>query len=383
MDQRILFLSWTVPPAVTGSAVVVENLAKQFTRDDMIVAGERPPMGPGMAWKEQWPEIVYVADGRPQTSRGARWWRKFQIPAIVFRCWRLATQRRCTAILVVSPSEEYLLAGYLVACWTGARLYPYFHNTYVEQCRAGSVAAWFARRLQARVFARASRVFVMSEGMVELYRQRYPGVACSALVHSFHEDLPEHGPPPAPGTPLRVALSGNVNASCVEATVRVCDAIARIDSTLDIVSGTARRYLQEHGLLQPHVRHHTVPREVMLRHLSESDILVLAHGFTGTLSPEEYATIFPTRTIEYLISGRPILAHAPAGCYLTRFLREHDCALVVDVPDVSAILDGIARLRRDSDLRARLVKNARAAAERFRGPRVAAVLRMMLHAADR
>jgi glycosyltransferase involved in cell wall biosynthesis len=118
----------------------------------------------------------------------------------------------------------------------------------------------------------------------------------------------------------------------------------------------------------------------MLRTLSEADIVVLAHGFTGTLSREEYATIFPTRTIESLTCGRPLLAHAPADCYLTRFLREQDCALVVDVPEIPALLAAIERLRNDDALRARLVRNALQAAEKFRASRVAATLRTRIHA---
>ena len=59
---------------------------------------------------------------------------------------------------------------------------------------------------------------------------------------------------------------------------------------------------------------------------------------SSTLRPrrDEFRTIFPTKTIEYLISGRPILAHSPADAFLTKFLVENDCALVVDRPDVDA-----------------------------------------------
>lgn len=378
--DRVLFLSWTVPPAITGSAVVVENLAKQFTREEMVIAGERPYGRPAADWKDVWPDIVYVAKGRSQTSRGTRWRRKLQVPFLILRCWRLVRRYRCDKLLVVFPSEEYLFAGYVVARLSGTRLYPYFHNTYLEQCEGNRIWYWFARWLQSAVFARAEHIFVMSEGMVRLYRERYPHVTCSALVHSFNEDIPDFSPPPRPGVPLRLALSGNVNASCAESVVRVCSAIAKIESTLTIVSGTDRTYLQQLGLLQGHVKHELVPRDMMLKYLGEADIIVLAHGFTGTLSQEEYATIFPTRTIEYLISGRPILAHAPTGCYLTRFLREHDCALVVDVPQVEALLAAIERLRNDDALRSRLVQNALRAAERFRATRVASTLRSIFQA---
>lgn len=344
----------------------------------MVVAGERPHGRPAIAWKEEWPEIAYVAKGWPQTSRGAQWRRRLQVPALVFRCLRLARKYRCAKLLVVFPSEEYLLAGYLVARLSGAQLYPYFHNTYVEQCEPNSVRSWFARRLQARVFARSSHIFMMSEGMVQFFRERYPGVKCSALIHSFNEDIPEYVMPDGFGTPLRFVLSGNINASCEEAVIRVCCAISQIDSTLTIFSGTAKAHLRQLGILQGNVRHEVVARDVMLKYLAEADIVLLAHGFKGALSKEEYDTIFPTRTIEYLISGRPILAHAPADCFLTKFLRKQRCALIVDIPTVDALLKGIQILREDAHLRSVLVRNALRTAELFRAPVVAASLRAVL-----
>jgi glycosyltransferase involved in cell wall biosynthesis len=282
-------------------------------------------------------------------------------------------------VLVVFPKEDFLLAGYLTAAWTGAKLVPYLHNTYVEN-RTG-VSLRFGRWLQGRVFARAAHVFVMSEGMVELFRERYPGLACSALPHAFNEALAAAAPPPpaASRTSLRFVISGNVSESCREATVRVCAAIDQLgDASLTVLSGQQSAYLRQLGILRNGTRHETVSRDQVIGRLQEADVVVLAHGFHGAMSAEEYRTIFPTKTIEYLICGRPILAHAPADCYLSRFLAEHDCALLVTEPSIAALLDGIGRLRTDEALRARLVRNAFRAAKAFEAPRVAAILRTEL-----
>jgi hypothetical protein len=73
-----------------------------------------------------------------------------------------------------------------------------------------------------------------------------------------------------------------------------------------------------------------------------------------------------------------MLAHAPLDCYLTRFLKEHDCALVVTEPSVPALLKAMRRLGADQALRACLVRNALRAAEMFEGRRVAGLLRRYL-----
>ena len=64
-----------------------------------------------------------------------------------------------------------------------------------------------------------------------------------------------------------------------------------------------------------------ISRDEVLARLGQADVLFLPHGLTGSWAAEEYRTIFPTKTIEYLISGRPILAHTPPDRFLTRFSR--------------------------------------------------------------
>ncbi len=380
---KVLLISWGVPPETTGSSIIVGNLAKQFTHEEMVVVGEKPSERPSVFWKEDWPEIVYVTQGWPPTRRGARWWRRCQVPFMLFRCLYLAKKHRCASVLVVYPSEEFLLVGYLTAKLTKARLYPYLHNTFLDQYDRSHARYRLAQWLQSRVFEAAAHIFVMSEGMVELYRERYPEVRCSALRHSFNEDIPEFASPPPPATPVRFVISGNVNASCAEAATRVSAAIAQIDSRLTLLSGTPKGYLKELGLLRAGVHCETVSRDLLLSRLSEADIVILAHGFTGTMSEEEYRTIFPTKTIEYLICGRPILAHTPPGSYLTRFLRTHQCALVVETPDAEAILLAVRRLREDAALRASLVRNALRTAKLFHASVVASELRAILERDDR
>src|SRR4029077_4788285 len=169
---KFLMISWTLPPEPTGSAVIVGNLAKQFTVDEMVLAGEKAYRRPAVTWCDNWARVAYIASALPPTWRGARWWRRLQFPMTLWRSVSLVRKHHCSTIIAVFPNEEFLLVGYLTALWTRLPLFAYFHNTYVENRRGLSLR--FARWLQARVFSRAQHVFVMSEAMVELYRRKYP-----------------------------------------------------------------------------------------------------------------------------------------------------------------------------------------------------------------
>ena len=104
--------------------------------------------------------------------------------------------------------------------------------------------------------------------------------------------------------------------------------------------------------------------------LQEYDICVLTHGFTGGYGEVEYKTIFPTRTIPILLSGKPIIAHSPQGSFLNNFITENKCADLIDIPDKSLILDRLDTITSDLSYQKELVGASKKTAEKFYGPEV-------------
>jgi glycosyltransferase involved in cell wall biosynthesis len=370
---KILYLSWSVPPDTSGSAIIALNLAQQFTRDEMVVAGEKAFGKPPVQWKAEWPELHYVQSVWPVPHRGLRWWRLVQFPLLLWRCLRIIRKHNVDRIVAVYPKTQFLTAGYLAARLTGCKLYAYLHNTYDT---LSGVNLRFSIWMHELVFRRAEHVFVMSRGMSELFQRRFAHVMQTPLVHSFNDPIPECQEPPPIGSPMRLVFCGNLT-SCADSAGRMAEAIARTpDASLSILSGDDPERLRILGLMRPDTTCETVSRDEIPQRLRQADIVLLPHSFDyPPQSRDDFLTIFPTKTIEYLFSGRPILAHAPADCFLTRFLLENDCALVVDCANVDALTAAIARLRADAALRRRLVSNALKTAEQFLACNVAAEFR--------
>jgi len=380
---RVLLVSRFLPPLATGSAVIVDNLSRAFARDEIVLAGKEPSDRLPHNRVPELPPVVAVEGPRVWSirGRGARYLALLPAPWVARRLARLIRSERCQAVVGVYPDASYLYAAWAASRKTGTPFYPYLHNTYLDAQQSWVLRA-FARWLQPRVFRDAAPVFVMSEGMLEFYRERYPNLrSASALVHSFAEPIPAFRIPPMRSRPV-FAFSGNINPSCAEAARRLCQVVGSLPGAqLRFYTGQRQADLEQRGVWQPNATcRRRLDRPSLLRALAESDVLLLPHGFTGEFSPVEYQTIFPTKTIEYLISGRPILAHTPPGAFLTRFLKTHDCALVVEQPDPAAVAAAICSLREDTALRSRLVRNALLAARQFQVSRVAAHLREVLTA---
>ena len=379
---KIFLVSRSIPPGVSGSSVIIGNLARQFSRDEMLVMGAWFVNSPPVEWEANWPRLIYASINPPDGWRAMRLIRWGQFPWLLLRGLFACLWNRCDIILGVYPDEVYLFAAYLVSLLTGKPLYLYFHNTYLEHPRNNIMAGW----LQPRLFKHAQHMFVMSKAMQTLYRKYYPDLVCTPLVHTYNEPPPEAANLPSPagvGIPLRIALSGSVNASNDGAVGHMASAIKSLpDTELWIYSKTNPHYLSTVGVDGSQFHLTTVSRDTLIAELQKADILFLPHGFSDRKSLEEIETIFPTRTIEYLIAGRPILAHMPERCFIADFLREHHCALVITDPDIEALKAGIVRLQTDVALRQQLVQNAIGAARQFYAPVVAGHLREKLQPSD-
>lgn len=380
--MKTLFVSWALPPQVSGSAVIMANLALQFSTEELVLAAELPS-GPRPRREEELPHpLHYIMREWSWPRRGRRfvhWIRWLWLPLVVWRLVRIIRRENCANVVGVFPNEFYLSAAYFAARITKTRFFPYFHNTYLEN-RFGR-ARLFAQWLQPRVFASAETVFVMSEGMRTYLAPRYPDVEFVPLVHSFNESL---DPAPAPGElhrPVRLAFVGNLNDSNIDAMRRFTElANRREDCVVTIYSGTPVWFFEKVGIRGPRFHYTRVPYDQITAAIREQDILLLPHGFEGGLGEAEYRTIFPTRTLTYLLGGRPILAHSPPHAFLTDWLRDHECAEIIDQPSTNLLEAGLDRLLSDVSRRRRLVEAAFAAAGQFSARSVAALLRQHLDA---
>lgn len=123
--------------------------------------------------------------------------------------------------------------------------------------------------------------------------------------------------------------------------------------TSDIDTPEARRLRCLYGVnLNPAVSHIKVPGL-----LSEYDILLLPLDFKK--SGLKYAMYsIPTKASEYMASGVPILACAPAETAIAKFLHQHKCGHCLSDLDPQKIEDSIKLLINDKEYRSLLSSNA-------------------------
>lgn len=364
---KLMIVSWGAYPSTGGSSIIINNLTEAFEAEEVIVVSQAPVVLPEKPWSAFSKAKLHYLQAHPFGIRkGEKYTRWLKARQCVREIVTLIREEGVTHVLAVFPDEYYCYLAYSAARHVGCQFSVWLHNSYLEN-REG-VLLRLAHWLQPRLFDIAEPIFVMSDGLNRELQKRYPDRKFTTLVHGFKVRPPkELTTPNADGKPIKYLYSGSLNDSCLDASLRMLRVLlTRAHTEIHIFSGNPGHFRQ-HGIEGEQVIfHHFLPVEDFIAQLDQYDIMLLPHGIDGLRSNFEYRTIFPTRTIPLLFSGKPILAHSPTGSFLTDFLEAHDCALVVTEKSEEQLQQAIDRLLEDKSLRAHLVKQGLRAAEQFR-----------------
>ena len=224
--MKILLVSSSVLPATGGSSVIVENLAKNFQKDELIVLGACGLSKPQYHRAKGFPDVLYFFSEFSIFGRGARffeWFRNLRMKALEKYISQLIKREKIDKIIGVYPNIQFCLAACRAAKTNKIPFFSYFHNTYIEN---RAIKDSNAVQYQQEIFDQSKLIFVMSDGMKKYYEQNYSYDKFEALVHTFDQfpAYKTHKPIQQKKVYKLVAI-GNFNESNLEATKRFLNAI--------------------------------------------------------------------------------------------------------------------------------------------------------------
>ena len=287
----------------------------------------------------------------------------------------LARREQCGAILVTTSMETVdVPAAALAARITGLPLFIYMLDNWRYMLRLfDPVFASVDGVFQSAILAGSRCVIAQNPFMAnEIKRENGRDCVVVGIPVPRGTRLGEVPSQPWPSTPgeLKIVFTGNVYMAHFDALARVLEALEspRLQhASLHIYGGSVKSGLHDQGLVgRMHVHGH-VSGEELTRVQREADILLQPMAWESP-SPQIVMAAAPTKTAEYLASGRPMLIHAPPGSYLAQLARDYEVAALVDQPDARAIEEAILRIEEDAEFRARVTANALRAADRLYSP---------------
>ena len=379
MKNKILILAWGVYPGTGGSTIILNNIAKGFKADELVIAGQIPRTKPEVPWDSFSDIKLYYLDPFPfGYKRPERYIRWLKTSKLIRQVEEIVKSEGVTSILSIFPDEYYAYIAYKVSKRLDLPFYIWYHNSYVEN-RTGILKV-LAKYLQPKFFKLAKKVFVMSDGLNKELSLHNPNVNFETLVHGFELELPQAQDSTSRNGRTKFLYSGSLNDSCLDASIRMIKVILEDKShEIHVFSGNPKIFIQN-GLDGDRVFFHDfLPLQDFVASLHEYDIMMLPHGIDGKRSQLEYKTIFPTRTIPLLFSGKPILAHSPEDSFLTEFLKENDCAVIVCDKDKEKLRTAIEQIKNGDEGIDELVKNAQNTSKLFELQSVIDRMKSLMH----
>ena len=263
------------------------------------------------------------------------------------------------------PDEFHLIAATLAAKTLTIPIYPYFHNLYYENKHGFS--AIIANLVQKKLFVQAPWIYLISDGLLKELSPLYPKIDFRVLTHATEIDDIRINHDKSPKQVLEVTFLGNINNSNIDALSFMLNTLGnRKDVVINLIYSPPKYFLKKAKLLKNNiVINNNLSDEEVKQKLRISNLLLLPHGFTGALSDAEYRSIFPTKTIQYLLSGSPILALLPHNCYLQDFLSKNQCAFCITNKNEQEIFSILNHVQNNTNEIERITNNARKTVQIF------------------
>jgi glycosyltransferase involved in cell wall biosynthesis len=353
VKKRVLLSTWVFPPESTGSGYILYQLLRHFPQEELVaVHGIGDPGASKGRALDVVRSPVSVLGSHAWTRRIMRRLPAFFIPYIRRRIVKLARKYGVQRIYAHFPEGCFTVAAWQAAEQLGLPLTIYLDILWEESNVEGAA---LARAFEHKVLQRADRRFAITEFAVE-HLQRKHGVKVELLPHTTDiSGLPEGLRPLSGSGPPVVHFAGGVNAKMNgDAVLRLARAaaIAKTAPKLDLCAPRLPAEIRELGFGSRYV-----DQASLAEAQARSTVLFLPLAFEGP-QPLMIRHNFPTKAMDYLRSGRPILVHAPADSYLTWLAKKEGFALVVDRPDVEELAVAIDRLVGDRRLQEDFVAKA-------------------------
>lgn len=383
--RKFLIVSTYAPPSISGASLMMYNLLKYFPKDSFAFLTTHSDINDrSLKIGKKLDAKYYYFDSfglqeKPQTGETSfqkvksfikrfKFLRLFMHRAIIFY-WPFKALRHGKRIIKDEGMELLIgysdigtafLSTYLLHKATKKPFFLYFYDLYYGN-KSSFIYRTLAYFLEPRLFKSAEKIFVMNELLKEHYEKKYNREVFVIRNSIAIEDYPKPIEKKDNSPIFKIVFTGAVYWAQSQAIRNLIKAVNNLkDKNIQfwIYTTYDKKAIHEQGIFEggrvffascgpseaPEVQRNADVLFVPLSFEKENALLI--------------NTSSPGKTYEYLISGRPILIHAPKDSYIARYAKENDLALVVGEDDIGELENAIETLARDKNLSQRITDNA-------------------------
>lgn len=385
--KKFLIISTYAPPAIGGGSLMMYNLLRYFPKDSFCILTSHFGIDK-QANKTGWLNVKYFFFDTPLLTpvlqREKTFFQKLKVLLKNFPITKFLAQiflvfylsinsvrlgkkiirkEKIEILLGYSDYGPTLFSTYLLHKITKKPFFLCFYDLYYGN-KFPLVFRTLAYFLEPKLFKNAEKIFVMCEALQEYYQKKY-----KREIFVIHNSIPAHFEKPKTDEviinqfePYKIIYTGNIYWAQLDAIKNLIRAVEELQSSkvqLYLYTPHDRAYLKRQGIFESkNVIFATGLHQEMPEIQKSADILYVSLAF-NTGYPLLINTSSPGKTSEYLVSGKPILVHAPKEYYIAKYAKKHNFALVVDEENIEKLKEAIVELIHNKTLKKKLIFNAR------------------------
>lgn len=363
--SKLVITCPTLPPLVIGSTVLMTNLFNSYKGDIEAIAGWEygakvdnnfhPPCA--TTYIRLKPDLLQRLTNRFNGS---------YLLYLKWRIYRLLKQKKPTAVFAAfAPNGAFFVATYIACKKLNIPFWGHIHDLWLENTKPGTPARKIAEKWEPIIFKGAEKICCMTEHQLEYYKKKYPRTYdfiphCVKDAKISLNDLTNNLAKKQLRPEKTILYTGNIshvmNLDAMQTFVKAVDLLPA-HYKVKMFTGFNAESAKPLGLFNPRIEYKWVSVEEAKKNQENADLLFLPLSFKNG-GAEEVDTVFATKTLDYLLSGTPILVHSPESSYHTWSARKNGWGYVVSEDSPEALANGIIDLLKKKDLQKTIIQSA-------------------------
>ena len=256
----------------------------------------------------------------------------FSVPSIVLSIIKNAKKHKPKVIFSCWPSNAFAISAWIASKYLKLPLVFYLHDLWYET-RIQFVEKKIVKYLERFIFKSASCLLVISEPTKHYLEKKYKLCNIKVLEHSVNSKIWDLSKIPNYNHRKikKIIMLGGVNKfnhDSVKVFSKVIDSIGKLE--MMIFSKQSIKDLKEtYDISIKNINTSFIDRSKLHVELLKCDALYLPLGF-NTLVKKEVEVVIPTRMMDYLPSGIPIITHGPGNTWMIKQAKSNGWAFVID-----------------------------------------------------
>lgn len=354
-NLKLLVVSQDLPPAVGGSPILMDNLFCYFTGEIRGISGYHgtqfdPEFTPSFPVTYINPPDIPILGNfiKKHYDRLLRYFHWF----IIRKSKKVIRDFRPDAIYSNCPNIDYFICGYKLAKELKIPLIVHMHDLWEENAKPESYLLNMAKKWESTILRDASLVLCMTEVQQLHYKNKY-GIKTELIPHTikdsdFLTNRLEYRPTKRKNILFTGAISPVMNVDAMKQFAIASHYLSN-DVKIDICTGSSVESVFSLGFNEKNTSVKWLSRNKVKELQIDSAILFAPLSFKNG-GMEEVRTVFSTKLLEYLLSGRPILIFAPSFSYHAISAKKNGWAYVVDKDDPKEIVKAVELLLENDKL---------------------------------